>query len=52
MKLKVTIAIIVAIFSLSSCANEIGQKEGLGTIIGAMSGAVIGSNIGLSLIHI
>ena len=33
MKSKVTIAIIVAIFSLSSCANEIGQKEGLGTIL-------------------
>ena len=46
MKSKVTVAIIVVIFSLSSCANEIGQKEGLGTIIGAMGGAVIGSNIG------
>ena len=37
--------LVVAVFALGGCAN-MGQKEGLGTAVGAVAGGLLGNQIG------
>ena len=40
--------VLLTIFALLSagCTQHMGQKEGVGTLLGATGGAILGSNIG------
>lgn len=48
MKLKILTATAVTMLTLFSagCANNMGQKEGIGTILGAAGGGLLGSQFG------
>ncbi len=46
MFIRPVIAATAAVFLLSACAQEPGQKEGLGTVLGGVAGAVAGAQLG------
>ncbi|MDA3806723.1 MAG: RT0821/Lpp0805 family surface protein [Thiomicrorhabdus sp.] len=43
---KVVVILTVASLLLAGCIQNMGQKEGAGTLLGATAGAVLGSNVG------
>lgn len=43
---RVLVLLVICVFSLGGCAQQLGPKEGAGTLLGATAGAVLGSNVG------
>ncbi|ABM02240.1 17 kDa surface antigen [Psychromonas ingrahamii 37] len=43
---QVTVLLIIIAFLLVGCTQPIGSKEGAGTLLGATTGAILGSNVG------
>lgn len=43
---NVLILLTVFVFLMAGCTQNMGPKEGVGTLLGATGGAVLGSNIG------
>jgi len=46
MSIRPVIAAAAVVFLLTACAEEPGQKEGLGTVLGGVAGAVAGAQLG------